>query len=303
MEERNCTLCGSGRKAVYHPAHLPMSVNATVLHSQYQTDSSHWRYQSVRCGECGHVFASPVFKPTLTNQSYVEQDHNNEFGQDPGLLRLTNSGYVEKIASHLGPNRSAMLDIGCDIGRFLEAAQTLNFERFVGIEPSVHSVRHSIQRPNTTILQGVFEPSQFAAGEFDLITMIHVLDHIREPLPFLRSMNSVLRQDGLVFAVVHNVDSMVAKISGPEWHPFNLIHFDYYTESTLARLYKLAGYRVIETFKTRNFIDLKQLFLRAPYVPGWLRQHLVRWADWPILRSIHFHIPLGNIGIVARKEH
>lgn len=302
LEDRNCQLCGSARKTVHFEGRLPPQASTKALHGQYAADQEHWRYQSVRCLDCGHFYASPVFGASLTDESYIEQDHDNGFGQDTRLLMKTNVGYVHLIDQHLGPARRAMLDIGCDVGHFIEACHALGFERYVGIEPSRESVAKAVNLPRTDYLQGVFHPSRFSPGEFDLITMIHVLDHLRSPKPFLEAARGLLATGGMLFVVVHNIDSLVAKISGREWHPFNLIHFDYYTEKSLAELARKAGFRVISTCRTRNYIDLRQIFLRAPYIPARLRRALVSMAGRAPLNRLFFRIPLGNIGLVAMKE-
>jgi len=301
IEERNCQLCGSAKKSVHYPAKLPPKVDQGTLHSQYSS-GDHWHYQSVRCQDCGHFFASPVFSEKLTDDSYVMQQHDNEFGQDVRLLMKTNGGYVDAVGKHHQGGRGTMLDIGCDIGRFIEASHKLNFAKYVGVEPSQASVNKAVKLPNTKYIQGTFKPSMFQPGEFDLITMIHVLDHLRQPKEFLQATRPLLSNGGTLFAVVHNIDSLVAKISGSEWHPFNLIHFDYYTEKTLAELFKRAGYRVLATFRTKNYIDFQQIFLRAPFIPGPLRRFLVKISGRAPINKIFLKIPLGNIGIVAQKE-
>ena len=151
-------------------------------------------------------------------------------------------------------------------------------------------------------MQKLFEAGDFQAGTIGFASLIHVLDHIVDPRQLIREVHSRLAPDGTILAVVHNIDSFVAKISGESWAPLNLVHMDYFTPKTLRRLFELEGYEVQKVTGTWNYFPLHHLIRFSPFVPGFLRSRLVSLAKSPGLRSVVLGLKLGNIAIVAKRR-
>lgn len=257
----------------------------------------------VRCQDCGHYYADPVLEPKLIENAYALQGHDNEFGQDESVLAATNRRYVKQLARYLPAHRDLLVDIGCDTGKFLEATLDLKFAQYVGIEPSACSVGRGKKLPqNVKILNDFFRPQAFAPQSIDVVSMIHVLDHLPNPLEFVGNLVPLLKPEGLVFTVVHNIRSFVAFISGGEWHPYNLIHYDYYSKKSLRALFEKAGYNVLAVTNTVNIMTLDQALLRAPYLGKSLRNRLHRTFKNSPLGGVEFRLPLGNIAIVAQPK-
>jgi SAM-dependent methyltransferase len=78
--------------------------------------------------------------------------------------------------------------------------------------------------------------------QFDLLTLIHSLEHFTDPLAMLRVLRSRIIAGGRLFVQVNNVDRT----------PFDLVvadHLCHFTPRSLARMAVGAGYR-IESLKT-----------------------------------------------------
>lgn len=306
MMSRNCSLCGSSEKTVVHEAALPEALPVEhILHTQYDAPgkAKWWRYRLVRCVKCGHYYADPVFNPDVVDASYLTQEHDNQFDIDPDILVRTHEGYARLVEPFLPPRREVQIDVGCDTGCFLRASRRLGFRQTIGIEPGKTAARRAALIPGVQIRQTLFDPKEFKNGTVQLLTMIHVLDHLSDPLQFITKLKPLMdSQGGTIMVVVHNIESLLAHVSGKHWAPLGVIHFDYFTPSTLRLLFQKAGFQDVSIFKTRNYFPLFHLIRFAPGIPSPVRRVLYNLASKPLLRSIVFGVQLGNIAAIARAN-
>ncbi len=300
-------LCGSDRKRVRFEQSLPTAPAGDVLHYQYfkgadGVPSNHWHYRVVQCEACGHCFPDPIYDEKTIANSYLEQEHDNGFGLDVKLLAKTHRGYAAIAEKFLATERALHVDVGCDTGLFLREARALGFKRSVGVEPGEGSAAEARQIPDVEIQQGLFRAEDFEPASVDLLSLIHVLDHLTDTRGIVRAVKPTLRNNGIVLAVVHNIASLVARISGNAWAPLNLVHMEYFTPSTLRRLFELEGYRVLAVESTVNHFPLDHLFRFAPFLPTAIRTPLVSLARSPGIRSLVLPLRLGNIAVVAARS-
>jgi len=194
-----------------------------------------------------------------------------------------------------------VLDIGCDMGFMLEAAKADGFRELHGIEPVPAARTIAGRVAGTTITGKFFEETNYPADYFDLITLIHVLDHLYDPRVVLRRALKNLRPEGLVLAVVHNIGSLLGLLLRERFPVFNLYHHYFFNKTTLAELFRRQGYDVVKVMATRNCYSLGFFAQRIPSLPDPIRKagfHALRKLR---LAEVPLSIPVGNIGIVARR--
>lgn len=112
------------------------------------------------------------------------------------------------------------LDFGCGNGQFLKAFGRLYPQwKLSGVE--FDAKYHNIVKS----LPGVEEfyiGTNFPSG-FDFISLIHVLEHIENPIPFLKEIHSKLLASGLLFVELPSYEN----------NPFELLIVDHATHFTL----------------------------------------------------------------------
>jgi SAM-dependent methyltransferase len=231
---------------------------------------------------------------------YEESSETNVSPGEEDNVRRTMALYYQLVAPHLR-GRQRMLDIGCDMGFMLGAAKTDGFKELYGIEPvpAARCVAETIH--GTTITDKFFEETDYPADYFDLITLIHVLDHLYDPRVVLRQALKNLRPAGLILAVVHDVRSLLGLLLGERFPIFNLYHHYFFNKDTLAKLFHRQGYEVVKVVATRNCYSVGFFAQRLPGLPSSFGQRAVRGLKALRLADIPITIPVGNIGIVARR--
>lgn len=303
---RSCSVCHCDERETVFPARLPKLVGqlGDVLHYTYDekvANANRWHYNVVRCKKCGHRYSGSVFDSKTIEDSYLTQEHDNEFGLSRDVLLKTQVGYANVLERFLPDNRDLQVDIGCDTGLFLLGSEYLGFTEVIGVEPGRGSAEKARATVRARILNRIFDPSDFEDDSINLATMIHVLDHLTDCRQLIRDLKPKMKKGGIVFAVVHNIDSFVARLSGKSWAPLNLVHLEFFSPDSLRKLFEAEGYKVLTVVSTKNYFPLSHLIRFAPYLPATVREQLLKITRKEPVRSVLFGLMLGNIGVVAKK--
>ncbi len=112
----------------------------------------------------------------------------------------------ELIARRLGPEKPAMLDVGCGVGSFHPLLRGM-VGRLSGIDVSSASIAQA-RADNRDVDYRAFDGRSFPFDDagFDLVTAICVLHHVApaEWAHFLNEMRRVVRPGGLICVIEHN---------------------------------------------------------------------------------------------------
>src|SRR5262249_25125436 len=93
------------------------------------------------------------------------------------------------------------------------------------------------------IHNATLENSSLTAASFDVITMWDLLEHVPDPISFLREAASLLKAGGLLFAKVPNLDSMQARVFRSRWPLLLPEHLNYFNAGSLQVCGAKAGLR------------------------------------------------------------
>jgi len=134
------------------------------------------------------------------------------------------------------PAQGTLIDIGCGNGGALRTfSRALPQWKLYGTELTDAALARLRELPNFVRL---FSDDQVAIAErFDLVTMIHSLEHMPEPAKTLREAASLLHGAGTLFVEIPDVETS----------PFDLIvadHLMHFSRATLRLLVERCGFSV-----------------------------------------------------------
>ncbi|MFG2617241.1 methyltransferase domain-containing protein [Streptomyces sp. NPDC048507] len=181
------------------------------------------RFTLERCGDCAHVFQNPRLSPAGL-EFYYRDFYDGRGGEGAatvfGRLGAAYRGRARMLRPHADP--ATWLDVGTGHGHFCNAARAVWPDtRFDGLDMG-EGVREAERRGWVeTGYQGQFP--EFAgklAGQYEVVSMYHYLEHTRDPLAELDAAAAVLAPGGYLAIELPDPQSRMARLLGPAWLPW-----------------------------------------------------------------------------------
>jgi hypothetical protein len=139
----------------------------------------------------------------------------------------------------------------------------------------------------------MFDFSHVPDGAASVAVMIHVLDHLLDPVATLRDLRQKLRPDARLLIVTHDESSLLRRLFGWRWPAFCLQHPQIYSPFSMKRVLEAAGYTVIEQSKTVNYFRADFLAKHLFWALG------VKVKNIPFLGGMTLGLKLGNMLTIA----
>ena len=81
--------------------------------------------------------------------------------------------------------------------------------------------------------------------KFDIITMFDVIEHLTDPMNDLKILNRKLKSGGKIFITTHDIETLLAKISGRHNLMFMYQHFFHFSPQTLSKMLEANEYKIV----------------------------------------------------------
>ena len=133
----------------------------------------------------------------------------------------------------------ALLEVGCGYGYLLDEARPY-FDRRVGTEFSLEGAEIARSTGAEVFVGGIEQIS--AERKFDCILAIQVIEHVYQPLTFVKQLIRHTRPGGHVMVATPDIGGVLRKAMGRYWPSFKVPeHVGYFDFRTLSRLMQKVG--------------------------------------------------------------
>ena len=294
---RPCPMCGfyTAREEV-HSARRAESLSVAALRPFWEglfKEKPFFSYY--RCATCHLLYAPYFFEPDELASLYAQMAPNMDLVSDDAIV-ATQRGYFEHAAAR-GGLRGGYLEIGPDVGHVArEAERAGDFDHFWLFEPNraIHPVlRDAVGARPASLLPDMDDLGAVPDGSVGLAVMVHVLDHLLDPLAMLEQIRVKLRPGGTLMIVTHDEASRLRSIMGRRWPPFCLQHPLLYNPRTIASLLTRAGYGEVTVAPSRNHFPIDFMLRQAAWTIG------VKPPRWLSLPRRSIGLRLGNMITLA----
>lgn len=134
------------------------------------------------------------------------------------------------------PRNRRALDVGCGIGIMVHYLRFLGFDA-EGVEISEWGVEYARRELGLEkVRRGTVQEAAYPAASFSLVTLVHVVEHLDDPVPVLREVFRILEPGGLVY-----VELPCSERDPSDYYIDD--HFWFYSPDSLKRLLSCVGFR------------------------------------------------------------
>lgn len=214
-------------------------------------------YRVIACEPCGFTHITPIPTPAELEEVYRTQLYGTEkpdyLARHRADLEWWNLVYRERYETfeeHLPAERRRILDVGSGPGFFLVHGQERGWDAR-GIEPAIQAAAHA-RELGLSIVEGFLDAdSAPKLGQFDVLHMNNVLEHVPDPRGLLELGRDLLAPDGLICIAVPNDYSPFqhALRTVCDYEPWWVVaphHINYFDPRSLAGLLERSGYEVLQ---------------------------------------------------------
>jgi len=117
---------------------------------------------------------------------------------------------------------------------------------------------------------GTLESLENAEEKYDYIRLNNVIEHVQDPVKFLKITNKLLKKGGLIYCSTPNgfQDGSVLKEANKRGIKINLLenHFFYYHPKTLSKIFESCGFKIQKAYCE----DIKHSLNNFGFLP-WFR--------------------------------
>lgn len=228
-----CLLCGSEDISYYHTVADDIKIS--------------------KCSNCGIQFMNPQYSDAYLNEYYSGYIIDEPQWEEP-LVYCHNYylSIVEKYAA-----KGKLLDVGAGKGYLLEAAISRGWQA-EGYDVDPVLTKKLSDKYKINVYYGDFISLNLANGSYSAVTLHQVIEHLKDPVPYIKKIFQILKPGGILFLVQPNVHSRSAlfklalerlgirkKNIGAYYDTSH--HLFYYTPSTLRNFVESNGFKVLYT--------------------------------------------------------
>ncbi len=205
-------------------------------------------YDVVTCRACGFAFADGIPEQAAFDAYYRDlSKYEYAGGPEPDWVLSHFQSVVEATRRFLPSRQHSILDVGCATGGLLGAFKEAGFRDVTGIDPSPSCAKTAWSRYGVDILTG----SLFGAPAFrwfDLVTLIGVLEHVRDLSGALDRLKDLVAPGGVVYVEVPDATAFTEYPNAP-FQELSIEHVNFFSVTSLANLMCRHGFAPVYSDK------------------------------------------------------
>ena len=224
-------------------------------------------FSFVRCKKCGLVQQNPRLNGEeiiarysgIYGKDYLSYEIANEEAflklqklalKDAGFPRLEKKLFkkyprdAKEIPSVLGPT---VLDVGCATGALIADLRGRKWH-VTGVEISP-CAQYAREERGLDVRSVPLEENNFPEGGFDAVLASHLIEHLNDPMSFLREACRILKKGGRIFVTTPDINGFQARLFKGRWRSAIFDHLYLFSGRTLVKMLKIAGFK-IESIRT-----------------------------------------------------
>jgi len=223
------------------------------------------RLNFLECSNCGLIFANP-----MPGMDIVSEGNRalNIIHTSRGTLSQYRGGKEYAFTLQKIKKRGILLDIGCAEGIFLKGIEDNSDWKAEGVEIIKSAVDFANNVLKVKVSYGTLDSLENRDKYYDHLRMNNVIEHVQDPVLFLKKAHSILNINGTIYCTTPNgiQDGSILKVANKKGFEINLLenHFFYYPPKTLRNIFEFCGFKIIKSYSEDISHSLKDFGI----IPG-----------------------------------
>ena len=236
-------------------------------------------YKVVKCNNCDLYFVDPKIDFSEDEWKFLYDE--NYFGEKSDWYtkkrKIDSKKRLANIAQYAGNKIEHFLDIGCGEGYSLIEAESKGWNAY-GLDITDHRIADA--KTNTIkFINCDLHSSKLQSDFFDAVYLDSVLEHVVNPMEYLKEIFRILKDGGILYLGVPNEDSLFNDIRKIAYQvsnknvtekikPFQSpYHINGFNTGSLKFSLEKAGFKVV---KLRNFACRVEFMKSKPLTKEYL---------------------------------
>ena len=221
-EQKHCPICKSNERQI------GIEINQKI--KVYECKSCSLAYVDPFPVDSTDIYEKKYFDKSLVSYDKIRDYRIKRFGSER----------LELIKKYI--TSGSLLDIGCGVGWFLEAAKKDGFKVY-GQEVSKDLAEYTGDLLDIKVFENDVSEIDL---KFDVITMFDLIEHVSDPLKLLEDCKKILNPGGIILAFTPNYDSFGIKEMGLD---SSLVcppaHLTYFTKKSILQFSKIVNMKLL----------------------------------------------------------
>jgi len=207
-----------------------------------------------RCPQCGLIFANKkklnlkyLYKNYYKNELSIGKFRNG-VEMVVKLFRFFRAFKVYTLSRY----SQTILDVGSGRGFMLYFLKKYyHYHQLVGTQIDQRMIRFSRKKLGLKIYGKDLLKIPFKKASFDIVTVWHVLEHLKNPEKYLKKISQLLKKKGKLIIEVPNFNSWTRSLTGRYWLGLDLkYHLNFFTPQSLSYLLLNQNFKIknVHTF-------------------------------------------------------
>jgi ubiquinone/menaquinone biosynthesis C-methylase UbiE len=235
--DRDCPLCGGKEHKVF------LETKDFMITKKV--------FKIVKCQSCSFCFTNPIPVEEEIGSYYKSEEYVSHSSSKKGLINnvynrvrsFTLKKKIQWVKKHTQGVK--LLDIGAGTGHFLNQVKNAGFE-VVGLEPD-QDARLFAQQEFQLDLKELSFLKDLPNNSMDCLTMWHVLEHVYHLNEDMSEFFRVLKDDGVCFIAVPNMNSYDATYYKEYWAAYDLPrHLYHFQQNTIEHLFQKFDWKLVD---------------------------------------------------------
>ncbi len=211
---------------------------------------------------------------------------------------------TRRFLGEIHPERGQILEIGCGVGYLMDYFRRDGWE-VTGVDPWREAALFAAEKLGIRTAASTLEQAQVPDAAIDAVIMLHVIEHLPDPVSTLSEIYRVLKPGGTLVMETPRYDSLIYRLLGKRERSLRCDGHVYFFETdTLRMTWERAGFEAHKVEYVGRTLSLERLAWNIEVMSGsaTLKRLIDSFARNVGLGRIRIHINVRDMIRVYLKK-